>query len=357
MIEPPHAIDEEPQVLRLKPAIVGETEGSGSRRWRGHLAGFLLIAFGPLHALPGMLASAPPRPTSLLWLGALVWTLASAGFVAAGLGLWGAPVFYPRWRGLAASATLASLTLLLLARDLAFWPIAVLDLLLLIAIRNPFEVKISRRCRGWRLGWGTALAVWVYGAAATMLRPWHQNWGAKADEIARPMVGDERSTTRIHFINHVVTVEAPPERIWPYLVQIGEDRAGFYSYDILERMAGTRIHNVYEIRPEWQMRQKGDFVRSCPPDWMGGRWKDWTGWKVGKVEPNRLLYLEAWGPMWLEPSPDGTTRFGIRSDIGDIPMWAAPIEVYVFEPIHFLMEQRMLRTIRDLAERNASTPR
>lgn len=297
-----------------------------------------------------MLATAQPKNSFFLWAGALVWTAASAGYAAAGLALWGAPLLNQHWRRIAATAAVASLLLLVLAQDPSMAGLGLLDMICLAALRKPVPLPEPGRKFGWRLGWGILFGLWLYGAMATMLRPWYQNWGASAEEIARAMVGDERVGSRRFLINHVVSVKAPPERIWPWLIQIGEDRAGFYSYDLLERMLGTRIHNVYEIRPAWQNRAPGDFVRSCPPDWMGGRWKDLTGWKVGAVEPNRLLFLENWGPMWIDPGPEGTSRLGIRSDIGDVPFEWAPVELYLFEPIHFLMEQKMLRTIRDLAE-------
>lgn len=314
--------------------------------------GLALIALGAFHALPGMLATAQPKEPAYLWTAALVWTIASSGYAAAGLGLWGAPILMGHWRRMAATAALASLLLLLLAREPSLASIGILDLLCLGILRGPISVPVPRRRFGWRVGWAILFGLWLYGATATMLRPWYQSWGATREEIARPMIGDERAGSRRFLINHVISVKAPPERIWPWLVQIGEDRAGFYSYDGLERLLGTRIHNVYEIRPEWQFRRSGDFVRSCPPDWMGGRWKDLTGWKVGAIEPNRLLFLENWGPMWIAHDSGETSRLGIRSDIGEVPFEWAPVELYLFEPIHFLMEQKMLRTIRDLAERH-----
>ena len=324
-------------------------------RWLGLLVGLFFVTFGLGHALPGMVATSHSKTPALVWGSTLVWTLASSGYVAAGLGLWRGGAPFAPWRLLAATAAAASLLLLLLAQESALWPIGAIDLICLATIRKPFAFVAPRPRWSWRVTWAALYAAWFFVTGVTLLRPWHQNWGATTEEVSRIMIGDDRAPSRRHFINHVVSVNAPPERVWPWLIQLGEDRAGFYSYDFLERLAGTGIHNVYEIRPEWQSRKVSDFVRSCPPDWLGGRWKDLTGWKVGAVEPNRLLYLELWGPMWIELAGDGKSRLGVRSHIGDVPFWAAPIEVYLFEPIHFTMEQKMLRTIRDLAERSSST--
>ncbi|MCK5498177.1 MAG: hypothetical protein KAI77_03200, partial [Gammaproteobacteria bacterium] len=65
-------------------------------------------------------------------------------------------------------------------------------------------------------------------------RPWQLSWGATADEVARPMVGDGLVTNPTFNATRAVTVNAPAERIWPWIVQIGYKRAGFYSWDILD---------------------------------------------------------------------------------------------------------------------------
>lgn len=315
------------------------------------LLGIGFLAIGALHALPGMIATSAEQPALILWLATSLWTFVTIGFAGAAYGLWGFPSLNDQWSRLARASAIASLVLLLIAGVTRFLPLALLDLAVFLPVVQKMPVLSPKRAKGIRpIVRIPAMLLLMYGAAVVSLHPWYQNWGATKSEIRVSMIGDPEDGSRTHLINHVVTVHASPERAWSWLIQLGEDRAGFYSYDFLERMAGTGIYNVYEIRPEWQSREAGDFLRSCPPDWMGGRWPSLTGWRVGKVEANQLLYLEDWGPMWVRPQPDGTTRLGVRTDIGDVPFLAAPIELFLFEPIHFLMEQRMLRTIRDLAE-------
>lgn len=327
-------------------------EGSQRKsRLAAAILGFGFLLFGALHALPGMIATSISRPMPVLWAATSLWTFATVGFGVAAYGLWGFPAFYDQWRRLSIGASVASLVLIAIVGQARFIPLAAIDLCVFLPVLSRIEVPASlpeRRFLKVIRGLGTMFL--LYGASVVALHPWYQNWGATKSEIRAPMVGDPEDGSREHLINHVVTVKANPGDVWKWLVQLGQDRAGFYSYDFLERLAGTRIHNVYEVRPEWQSRNAGDFVRSVPADWMGGRWAALTGWKVGKVVPNELLYLENWGPMWIQPQGNGAVRLGVRTDVGDVPFLAAPIELFLFEPIHFVMEQRMLLTIKRLAE-------
>jgi hypothetical protein len=153
---------------------------------------------------------------------------------------------------------------------------------------------------------------------------------------------------------HGVSVDAPPERVWPWLVQIGQDRAGFYSYDWLERAFLADIHNVDEIRPEWQRRQPGDFVRATQPNYLGGLLGEDLGWYVMEVQPGRALVLHQWGAFVLQEDGRGGTRLLVRSTLSDrrIPVWAAAVSFTAFELPHFIMQRRMLLGIKERAERS-----
>ena len=95
-----------------------------------------------------------------------------------------------------------------------------------------------------------------------------------------------------------MTIEAPPEAVWPWLAQLGQDRAGFYSYEWLENLAGCDMHNADEIHPEWQEREPGDTVYLHPLN----------GLPVARFEPGRVLALEDWGAFVLEPHGPGAQQ-------------------------------------------------
>ena len=68
-----------------------------------------------------------------------------------------------------------------------------------------------------------------------------------------------------------VWVDAPASAVWPWLVQMGQDRGGLYSYQTLENLAGLHYRNADRIHPEWQHLAPGDAIRLVPKGWMGLR--------------------------------------------------------------------------------------
>ena len=88
-------------------------------------------------------------------------------------------------------------------------------------------------------------------------RPWQLSWGATADEVARPMAGDGLVSNPTFNATRAVTINAPAESIWPWIVQIGYKRAGFYSWDILDN---DGIPSAERILPEYQNLEIGDPV-------------------------------------------------------------------------------------------------
>src|SRR5688572_17802308 len=127
-----------------------------------------------------------------------------------------------------------------------------------------------------------SLLVAIAGAVYhPLLLPWMTTWGATATEVGMVLPGDELAPQPTYQSTRAVTIAAPPERIWPWLVQIGQDRGGFYSYDWMANLVGAGIHNADRIVPEWQHRVHGDFVPSLRPDYARGTLRDIAGWRVG----------------------------------------------------------------------------
>ena len=195
---------------------------------------------------------------------------------------------------------------------------------------------------------GLAFAAGYLGTV-TLGRKKFLNWGATDEEIKSKLPGDEfmerMGSTR------AVTIDAPVEEVWHWLVQIGQDRGGFYSYDWLERLVGAEIHNADRLHPEWQTLKPGDRVRLASDKLYG----DIPLLKVLAIETNQYIVLEQWGAFILRPTDDGRTRFIIRTHTTDRALVPKTFDILFFEPLHFVMERKMLLGLKERAEKNYRT--
>lgn len=202
------------------------------------------------------------------------------------------------------------------------------------------------------------------------VRPWHLHWGASAEEAKRAMPGDNLvAQDRIGF-TQAVTIQAPVEKVWPWLVQIGFKRAGWYSYDQIEGLLGAADfvdghRSANRIVPELQDLKLGDQIAIHPA----------APFTVEMVEPNRLLALAVHadlktnkpfdlnGPKpenfinfsWvfmLEPVDAKTTRLIVRWRSDYTPSLGTFIGFGVFvEGGSFLMQPKMLLGLKERAEK------
>jgi hypothetical protein len=194
---------------------------------------------------------------------------------------------------------------------------------------------------------GAAAAAAAYAFA---IRPWHLRWGATRAEAARPLPGDELASGRDLDSTHAITIQAPVERVWPWIVQIGQGRGGFYSYAFLENLVGCQMENAGRIHPEWQDLKVGDPVYlhpKAPP------------LRVTRLDPGRALVLGTSWAFILEPEGERATRLLVRGrGRFELPDLGQPLNFLywrlVFEPAHFLMERRMLKGIKERAEGTAA---
>jgi len=119
--------------------------------------------------------------------------------------------------------------------------------------------------RFWKASLGVLAAVTALGITYDrLLRPWHQHWGITHDELSRSWPGDDLVPNACGDATHAITINAPALQIWPWIVQIGQDRAGFYSYTQLENLFGCEMRNAGQIVPEWQERHLGDMQNGVP---------------------------------------------------------------------------------------------
>jgi hypothetical protein len=112
-----------------------------------------------------------------------------------------------------------------------------------------------------RIAGTLGIAVAVMAAYVLWARPYQLHWGATADEIARPMPGDELDPAPTFLATRAITINGKPHEIFPWLVQMGYGRAGFYAYDLVENLGSPRgIASADTILPEFQQLAVGDIV-------------------------------------------------------------------------------------------------
>jgi hypothetical protein len=183
-----------------------------------------------------------------------------------------------------------------------------------------------------------------------------RNWGATAAEQQMTLPGDEFVPDPADVITRAVTINAPTEDAWRWLIQIGQNRGGMYSYDSLENMLGLRIHSAREIRPEWQQLAVGDEICLVRPGWLGLT----AGFAlpVARIDPGRAIVLreqppaQPWDAIWsfhLLPTDAGYCRLLSRSRASR-QRGPARIAGYVMDPVTLLMTRKMLLGIKARAE-------
>lgn len=193
-----------------------------------------------------------------------------------------------------------------------------------------------------------------------MYRKRRERWGATDEELRRTLPGDELIPEVRWASTHAITINANPEQVWPWIIQIGQGRGGFYSYQTLENLMGCKIQNADTILDEFQHPKVGDEIRMHPADTM-------PVFKIARIEPPHTFLLGGApqydeklkitiGVTWLfylEQKPLDTTRLIIRWRTFYSPnsfanrMWFGPLLV---ENLDFVMETRMMQGIKDRVE-------
>ena len=203
-------------------------------------------------------------------------------------------------------------------------------------------------------------------AYAFKLRPWLLHWGATEEEVQRALPGDDLVPEPKLACTQAITIEAPPSAVWPWLVQWGYERGGFYSYDWIDRLVGAAgVVSAERILPEFQHLEVGDMLPVMPEG----------GFTVVRIEPERALVLRwrldmsngqgvpfdaplperfidgSW--VWyLEPSGAGATRMLSRFHIDWNPSPQNALYFYAFlEPGSCFMDRGMLLGLKRRAER------
>lgn len=182
---------------------------------------------------------------------------------------------------------------------------------------------------------------------AALFRSWHTGWGATPDERVETLPGDELpvSTFGMH-ATRAIDIDAPPENVWGWIVQIGTGKAGWYSYDVLDNLGRP---SATELLDQWQQVEVGDPAAPMNPFVP----IEDSPWRVELVEPNRTL-------LWRNPS-DGTWVWVLRPVAGGGTRLISRIRIaynspsgLAFAPIlelgDFPMFRKMLLGIKARAE-------
>jgi hypothetical protein len=214
----------------------------------------------------------------------------------------------------------------------------------------------------------TALSLEAMGAAYSfMILPRLRRWGATAHEASCALPGDDLIPRPLYVTTHAITVQAPAQAVFPWLVQIGQNRGGFYTYDTLENLAGLKVRSADRVHPDWQDLIAGEDYLTLDPD-------ETMKMTIAVLEPPRAFVVRSGAPgeppqeagslfrgemawtwgFYLEPAGASACRLVIRSRAAwreTVP--AAFARAFLLEPAHFIMERGMLRGIRSRAERAA----
>jgi hypothetical protein len=190
-------------------------------------------------------------------------------------------------------------------------------------------------------------------------------WGATKEDQQRTLPGDERVPAPLVLTTMAITLDAPARDVWPWIAQLGQERGGMYSYELLENLARCQMRNADRVTPEWEMKV-GDQMRMGPQGYPvnqvvaleRGRWLLMAGanLKTGIADPlpqpGQTTYINYTWVLYLDERPDGTTRLISRTRLAYAPRtFAAKLMWEVFtDPIGCVMTRKMLLTLKQRVE-------
>lgn len=182
---------------------------------------------------------------------------------------------------------------------------------------------------------------------APLYRRWHRHWGTTPAERVGPMPGDDLLRHAQFRATRAITIAAPPHDVWPWLVQVGALRAGWYSNDLLDNLGHP---SATTIVPELQHLEVGQWIPMAP----SGPPTPSNAFRVDSFEIDRWLLWTKPDSTWawrLTPTQHGTR---LVTRVRAVYDWrhprAALLGVVLMEFGDFAMQRRMLRGIKARAE-------
>jgi hypothetical protein len=197
---------------------------------------------------------------------------------------------------------------------------------------------------------GSAATLLILSGAAYLTAPWYARWGTRDDECRALLPGDEIVPNPQTSYTLATTIEAAPSVIWPWLVQMGQGRAGFYTHEWVENLLGADIHNADRIVPGLQHLAVGETIRLTPELHLGQRGQFMM---VAEIQPRGAL-------VFMQTLPNGTTAswaLVLRSQNGHMSRLLSrrrggkpSLFDRVMKPGYMFMDRGMLAGVRRRAE-------
>jgi hypothetical protein len=189
-----------------------------------------------------------------------------------------------------------------------------------------------------------ALAVLLGAAYLRFLRAPIRNWGATREDAAAVLPGDELLQEADGIATRAIEIQAPPGAIWPWIAQMGPfPRGGAYTYDWIENLLGLNMHSVTRVLPEYQQPQVGDTIEYGT-----------NRMRIERLEPEHVLAWRSedgnWVWTFIVEARNGSTRLISRNRFR-LPTVVARLGMVLMEPASLVMERKMLRGIKERAER------
>lgn len=199
----------------------------------------------------------------------------------------------------------------------------------------------------------TAAVLLALSSMPYLLLPWYSRWGTAPEERRAALPGDAFIPQSRTGYTMATNIRAAPAEVWPWLVQMGQGRAGFYTYEVIESLLGAGIRNVDSIVPTLQNLAVGDTVRLTPDPYHGlpGQFL-----VVAEIQPQRALVFR----QILPNGSPGTWSFVLiqHNDMTRLLFRRRGTRPSLFDrimaPGYVLMDRGMLRGIRSRAEGPAS---
>jgi hypothetical protein len=176
-------------------------------------------------------------------------------------------------------------------------------------------------------------------------------WGATDQEVSMSMPGDHLAP----FISSTrsVTINAPISDVWDWVIQLGADRGGFYSYWFIEKPLGYKYRETNRIEAKFKDFEVGRIIKaSLDPSVSFIEYN----FPVVAVDPGKSFVLKNWGCFLLNEIDSTRTRLIVRTHGQSLASWRDSLGYFLIMPLHYLMERRMLIGIKSRSEAGPGEP-